>query len=122
MLATFALSATIWWAALIAMFFLGAVGFATAPGLQLRVMHFADDAPSVASGTNIAGLNVGNAIGAWLGGLTIAAGLGFVSPPWVGAALVAGAFLVLLPTSTTSARTRHTTSTTEAAEGAPMVD
>lgn len=103
-LVAFALSATIWWAVLVAMFLLGAVGFATAPGLQLRVMHFAGDAPTVASGTNIAALNVGNAIGAWIGGLAIAAGLGFVSPLWVGAALAAGAFLVLLPTSIASRR------------------
>lgn len=116
-LVAFALSATIWWAALIAMFLLGAVGFATAPGLQLRVMHFADDAPSVASGTNIAALNVGNAIGAWIGGLTIAAGLGFVSPLWVGAALAGGALLVLLPAGISSARARNTT-TTAATESA----
>lgn len=98
-LVAFALSATLWWAALIAMFLLGAVGFATAPGLQLRIMHFADDAPTVASGTNIAALNVGNAIGAWIGGVAIAAGMGFVSPLWVGAVLAAGAFLILLPSS-----------------------
>lgn len=98
-LAGFALGATFWWAAIVAMFLLGAVGFATAPGLQLRIMHFADDAPTVASGTNIAALNVGNAIGAWIGGLAIAAGFGFVSPLWVGAALVAGAFFILLITS-----------------------
>lgn len=112
-LVVFALSATIWWAATIAMFLLGAVGFATAPGLQLRIMHFADDAPSVASGTNIAALNVGNAIGAWIGGLAIAAGLGFVSPLWVGAALATGAFFVLLLTTITSSQRN---------ERAPMVD
>lgn len=103
-LVTFALSAAIWWAAPIAMFLLGAVGFATAPGLQLRIMHFADDAPSVASGANIAALNIGNAIGAWIGGLAIAAGLGFVSPLWVGAALATGAFFILLPTSIANSR------------------
>jgi DHA1 family inner membrane transport protein len=36
-------------------------------------------------------LNVGNALGAWIGGLTLAAGYGFVSPQWVRAVLaVAG--------------------------------
>jgi predicted MFS family arabinose efflux permease len=34
--------------------------------------------------------NVGNSVGAWLGGMTLAAGLGFTSPIWVGAALTAG--------------------------------
>ena len=120
-LVAFALSAAIWWAALIAMFFLGAVGFATAPGLQLRIMHFADDAPSVASGANIAALNIGNAIGAWIGGLAIAAGLGFVSPLWVGAALAAGAFLILLPTSIASSRNERTPVTETSAERASVV-
>lgn len=112
-LSAFALSAEIWWAALIAMFLLGAVGFATAPGLQLRIMHFADDAPSVASGANIAALNIGNAIGAWIGGLTIAAGLGFISPLWVGAALATGASLILLPTSIASTHRNGHTPVTE---------
>lgn len=112
-LSAFALSAEIWWAALIAMFLLGAVGFATAPGLQLRIMHFADDAPSVASGANIAALNIGNAIGAWIGGLTIAAGLGFISPLWVGAALATGASLILLPTSIASTHRNEHTPVTE---------
>lgn len=103
-LVAFALTATIWWATLIAMFLLGAVGFATAPALQLRIMHLADDAPTVASGMNIAALNIGNAVGAWVGGIAIAAGLGFVSPLWVGAALAAGALLILLPTSIARAR------------------
>ena len=98
-LTTFAFGASLWWIVLGGMFFLGAIGFATAPGLQLRIMHFADDAPTVASGTNIAALNIGNAIGAWVGGLAIAAGLGFVSPLWVGAVMVTCAFIVLLPTS-----------------------
>ena len=120
-LVAFAFSAAIWWAALIAMFFLGAVGFATAPGLQLRIMHFADDAPSVASGANIAALNIGNAIGAWIGGLAIAAGLGFVSPLWVGAALVTGAFLILLPTSIASSRNERTPVTETSAERASVV-
>lgn len=120
-LVAFALSAAIWWAALIAMFFLGAVGFATAPGLQLRIMHFADDAPSVASGANIAALNIGNAIGAWIGGLAIAAGLGFVSPLWVGAALATGAFLILLPTSIASSRNERTPVTETSAERASVV-
>lgn len=120
-LVAFALSAAIWWAALIAMFFLGAVGFATAPGLQLRIMHFADDAPSVASGANIAALNIGNAIGAWIGGLAIAAGLGFVSSLWVGAALATGAFLILLPTSIASSRNERTPVTETSAERASVV-
>lgn len=101
-LAGFALTATIPWTTTLAMFFLGAVGFATAPGLQLRIMHVAGEAPTVASGANIAALNIGNAFGAWLGGLAIAAGFGFVSPLWVGATLATAALLLLVATSASS--------------------
>jgi DHA1 family inner membrane transport protein len=104
-LAGFGLTAADAWAAIAAMFLLGTIGFATAPGLQLRIMHFAGDAPTMASGANIAALNVGNAFGAWLGGLAIAAGLGLVSPLWVGAGLAATALLVLTLASTTSKHT-----------------
>jgi DHA1 family inner membrane transport protein len=100
----FALTAAVGWTTLISMFLLGAVGFATAPGLQLRIMRFADDAPTVASGTNIAALNLGNAFGAWVGGLAIGAGYGFVSPLWVGAAFAGGAMITLLPNSIASRR------------------
>ena len=39
--------------------------------------------------------NLGNALGAWIGGLTIAAGLGYRSPLWVGAAMTVGAVVVV---------------------------
>ena len=61
----------------------------------MRIMAYAEQAPTVASGANIAAFNVGNATGAWLGGITITAGLGYTSPIWVGAALTLGALLVL---------------------------
>lgn len=82
--------------ALIALVLMGAFGFSTVPGLQMRIMHFAGDAPTLASGSNIAAFNVGNAIGAWLGGLTITAGLGYTSTLWVGGAMAAAALIVLL--------------------------
>ncbi|MFK3668578.1 MFS transporter [Leifsonia aquatica] len=81
--------------AVIALVLMGAAGFATVPALQLRVLTYADHAPTLASGANIAAFNVGNAIGAWLGGLTIAAGLGYTSPLWVGAAMTVGALVVV---------------------------
>jgi DHA1 family inner membrane transport protein len=66
---------------------LGGFGFATVPGLQMRVMKYAAKAPTLASGANIGAFNVGNALGAWLGGVTISAGLGYTSPIWAGAAI-----------------------------------
>jgi len=69
------------------MVLLGGVGFATVPGWQMRVMKYADSAPTLASGANIGAFNVGNALGAWMGGVTITAGLGYTSPIWAGAGI-----------------------------------
>lgn len=81
---------------MISLVLMGAFGFATVPGLQLRIMTYAGSAPTLASGANIAAFNVGNALGAWLGGVTIAAGLGYVSTIWAGAAMAAAALVTLL--------------------------
>ncbi|MGY0007871.1 MFS transporter [Micromonospora sp. I033] len=75
---------------------MGAFGFATVPPLQMRIMKYARRAPTLASGANIAAFNVGNALGAWLGGLTIDAGLGFTAPIWAGAGLTLLGLAVLL--------------------------
>lgn len=69
------------------MVLMGGFGFATVPGLQMRVMKYADGAPTLASGANIGAFNVGNALGAWLGGVTITAGMGYTSPIWAGAGI-----------------------------------
>ena len=77
--------------AAITLFLFGAIGFATVPGFQTRVMQQADGAPALASTANIAAFNLGNAFGAWLGGVAISVGLGYTSPSWIGAVLaVAG--------------------------------
>jgi MFS transporter, DHA1 family, inner membrane transport protein len=91
---------------IVALFFMGAFGFATVPGLQMRIMNYAAQAPTMASGANIAAFNVGNALGAWLGGITIAAGLGFTSPIWMGAALTVGALAVLVLATALDSRSK----------------
>ncbi|MGH8955653.1 MAG: MFS transporter [Microbacterium sp.] len=75
---------------------MGAFGFGTVPGLQSRIMHYAGGAPTLASGANIGAFNVGNALGAWAGGLGITAGLGYTSPIWIGAAITASALVVMV--------------------------
>ncbi|MFD4656162.1 MFS transporter [Kitasatospora sp. NPDC058444] len=72
----------------------GALGFATVPPLQKRVLDQAHGAPTLASAVNIGAFNLGNALAAWLGGMVIAAGLGYTAPNWVGAALAAAALLL----------------------------
>ncbi|MFF2552508.1 MFS transporter [Nocardia sp. NPDC058058] len=73
--------------AAIGAFFIGASGAALGPGLQTRLMDVAHDAQTLAAALNHAALNIANAAGAWLGGLVIAAGLGYTAPAVVGAGL-----------------------------------
>lgn len=68
-------------------FLVGATGAALAPGLQTRLMDVAADAQTLAAALNHAALNIANAAGAWLGGVVIAAGLGYTAPAAVGAGL-----------------------------------
>lgn len=92
----FALTASSQVLTVVALTLMGGFGFATVPPLQMRVMSHAGQARTLASGANIAAFNVGNAIGAWIGGTTIAAGLGYTSPIWVGAGMAALALLVVV--------------------------
>ncbi|GAB2969751.1 MFS transporter [Saccharothrix stipae] len=69
----------------------GVFGFATVAPLQARVLEQAAGAPALASAANIAAFNLGNAAGAWLGGVAIDAGLGYTAPNWVGAAMALAA-------------------------------
>ncbi|MGW7365283.1 MFS transporter [Streptomyces sp. NPDC054841] len=78
-------------AAAVTIVLVGALGFATVPPLQKRVLDQASGAPTLASAVNIGAFNLGNALSAWLGGIVIAAGLGFTAPNWVGALLAASA-------------------------------
>ncbi|MFE7414052.1 MFS transporter [Streptomyces laurentii] len=80
--------------AAVTVFLVGALGFATVPPLQKRVLDHAHGAPTLASAVNIGAFNLGNALAAWLGGLVIAAGFGYTSPNWVGAVLAAAALLL----------------------------
>ncbi|WP_433929917.1 MFS transporter [Curtobacterium flaccumfaciens] len=95
-LAVFALVATSPVLTVIALVLMGAFGFATVPALQTRVMQYADHAPTLASGANIAAFNLGNALGAWIGGLTIAGGLGYTSPIWAGSGITMAAVVLTL--------------------------
>ncbi len=65
---------------------LGVAAFATVSPLQLRVLrHAAGAGQNLASSFNIAAFNLGNAAGAWLGGVAIERGAGLASLPWVAA-------------------------------------
>jgi DHA1 family inner membrane transport protein len=82
--------------AAIAILVWGIASFAIVPPLQMRVMDAASDAPNLASAMNIGAFNLGNAIGAALGGGVIGAGLGLPTVSLAGAAMAAVALAMLL--------------------------
>ena len=93
--ATFSVTAQGTVTAAIWVFLIGLTGSATIPALQTRLMDTAREAQSLAASLNHSALNVGNALGAWLGGLVIAAGFGYTSPALVGGALAATGLVVI---------------------------
>jgi DHA1 family inner membrane transport protein len=56
-------------------------------GLQMRLMDVAGDAQTLGAALNHSAFNMANALGAWLGGLVLAAGWGLTAPMWVGVGL-----------------------------------
>jgi DHA1 family inner membrane transport protein len=75
---------------------LGVAAFATVPPLQLWVLHKAHDAQSLASSLNIGAFNLGNALGAWLGGVVVARGPGLGALTWVAALITLAGLMVAL--------------------------
>ena len=57
------------------------------PAIQTRLMDVGGDAQNLSAALNHSALNVGNALGAALGGIVIAAGWGAASTAWVGLVL-----------------------------------
>jgi DHA1 family inner membrane transport protein len=94
-LAAFGLLAGSATASVVLVFLMGLFGFASVPGMITRVTDFAQGAPLAAS-ANVSASNLGNALGAWLGGLAITAGLGYSSPLYVGSAIVLAALVVMV--------------------------
>lgn len=82
--------------AAVLIFLWGAASFATVPPLQMRVMQAAHEAPNLASAMNIGAFNLGNAVGAALGGVVIDAGLGYPAVSIAGAGMAAAGLAMLL--------------------------
>ena len=92
-LGTFSMVAPHAWMATVVVLLIG-TGVAIVPALQVRLMDVAGDAQTLAAALNHSAFNIANALGAWLGGLAIAGGLGWASTGWVGALLaLAGLFI-----------------------------
>lgn len=87
MLAAFGPAAHVPWLAIPFVFLLGYLPSILVPLLQTRLMDVANDGQSLAAALNHSTLNTANALGAWLGSLVLAAGLGYEWPSRVGAIL-----------------------------------
>ncbi|AIR59357.1 MULTISPECIES: MFS transporter [Cedecea] len=85
------------WLAEITLFLWAMAAFATVPALQINVVLHGKEAPNLVSTLNIAAFNVGNALGAWVGGTVIDRGFGLTAVPVAAAALaVVGLILCLI--------------------------
>jgi len=93
-----------WWALPLA-FLITTIGSVLVVNLQLRLMDVAGEAQTPGAAMNHASLNVANALGAWLGGLVIAAGYGYLSTAIVGVGLSVLGFVVLVLSAALHRRT-----------------
>jgi DHA1 family inner membrane transport protein len=73
--------------ALVAVLLLGFLPSLLVPMLQTRLMDVAHEGQGLAAALNHSTLNIANALGAWLGSVVLAAGLGYEWPSRVGAVL-----------------------------------
>ncbi len=92
-LATFTETLTSVIPAVATVMFWGVVAFALVSPLQMRVVNEASDAPNLASTLNQGAFNLGNAAGAWFGGIAITQGVSYQHIPWLGAAIAVLALL-----------------------------
>ncbi|MEH3543307.1 MFS transporter [Klebsiella variicola] len=77
-----------------AVFLLGAAMFSTIPPLQMQALDSSETGKSMVSSCNIAAFNLGNAAGAWFGGLLLTAGVSLSHIPLAGACLTASGFVI----------------------------
>ncbi|CAB3766560.1 Inner membrane transport protein YdhP [Paraburkholderia humisilvae] len=93
--------------ALVTVFAWGVLAFAIVPPLQMLIVDRASHAPNLASTLNQGAFNLGNATGAWLGGMAIGAGAPLTALPWVGVTTAAGAVAVMLWSVSLERRTQR---------------
>ncbi|MFS8124604.1 MFS transporter [Rhizobium sp. BR 250] len=82
---------------LVSLFGVGASIMTVIPTVQVRLVRFAPEAPSLMGALNVASLNVANGLGAWVAGTTVGAGGSYLSAAWSGFVLTAlGLFIFVL--------------------------
>lgn len=104
-------------AAVVSVVMLGVTSQVLGLSLQTRLMDVSPDAPSLGAALCHSALNLGNAAGAFLGGLVIAAGWGLLAPAWVGAGLTTLGLLVVLAVGRTPPPAARPSAATASARG-----
>ncbi|MEX3983472.1 MFS transporter [Paraburkholderia sp. EG287A] len=94
-------------AAMATIFVWGILAFAIVPPLQILIVNRASDAPNLASTLNQGAFNLGNAGGAWIGGVAISAGAPLTALPWVGVATAFAALALTLVSAQIDRRARR---------------
>ncbi|WPO75028.1 Cmx/CmrA family chloramphenicol efflux MFS transporter [Streptomyces sp. KN37] len=97
----------------------GTLSFGVGSTLISQALYAATAAPTLAGGLATAAFNVGGALGPWCGGLAISAGLGYRSPLWTSALLVATALTIGATALRLSRRVRQTATAAQARADSP---
>jgi DHA1 family inner membrane transport protein len=87
------------------LFVVGAAASGMSPAIQTRLMDVAGDSQTLAAAVNHASLNLGNSLGAALGGVVVAAGLGYLAAVWLGLVLAALGVIIALVSVVTQRKT-----------------
>lgn len=91
------IAANVTWMLIVALFIFATASSTAVPTVQLRLLDVAPNYPAIAAALNHSALNVGNSLGAALGGAVIAAGWGYAAPTWLGGILaIVGIAIALL--------------------------
>jgi DHA1 family inner membrane transport protein len=94
-------------AAMATIFIWGILAFAIVPPLQILIVNRASQAPNLASTLNQGAFNLGNAGGAWIGGVAISAGAPLTALPWVGVVTAFAALALTLVSAQIDRRARQ---------------
>lgn len=94
---------------LIGVFLVGVTAMSLSPTLQARLLDVMGESPTLAGALNQSAINLGNGLGAYIGGAVIAAGFGYIAPAWAGVVLAAAAVVLGLIGFTLEHRHRRTT-------------
>ncbi|QGZ53910.1 MFS transporter [Paraburkholderia acidiphila] len=94
-------------AAMATIFVWGILAFAIVPPLQILIVNRASEAPNLASTLNQGAFNLGNAGGAWIGGVAISAGAPLTALPWVGVVTAFAALALTLVSAQIERRARR---------------